>query len=93
MEHTPGPWSLNPGDHCLIGGRRGMSHSNIAKTIVIPGHGIERYAIAEANASLIAAAPDMLAALEAMLDRFGVMSDGCIKMAADAIAKAKGEAK
>ena len=62
-KHTPGPWVVGTTDKTLIGGLRGFSYSNIAQTIVIPAHGHKKHAIAEANARLIAAAPEMLAAL------------------------------
>ena len=93
-EHTPGPWSLNPHDHCLISGQRGAGHSNIANTIVIPAHGVERYAIAEANAHLIAAAPDLLASVQELIT--GAPADDSAASAVyararAAIAKAKGE--
>ena len=45
---------------------------------------------AQKHARLIAAAPELLAACKALIERFGIMSDGCIKMGGDAIAKAEG---
>ena len=66
-EHTPPPWVVSRIDKTLIGGRRGFSYSNIAKTIVIPAHGPEKYAIAEANARLIAAAPERAEIADEML--------------------------
>jgi hypothetical protein len=53
-QHTPGPWVKLPGD--LTVGARGCTVAE-----VIPQN------TAEANASLIAAAPDLLAALQALL--------------------------
>ena len=73
-EHTPGPWVVSRIDKTLISGCRGFSFSNIAKTIVIHHHGPKKHAIAEANARLIAAAPQrhsdflmMLAALKTIM--------------------------
>ena len=86
-KHTPGPWDLNPYNPCLISGQRGADHCNIAETIVIPGHGAERHAIAEANARLIAAAPDMLAVLENIADGPNRTPPEIVA----AIAKAEGE--
>lgn len=93
MSHTPGPWTVGP-------------WQKIEHHLIPPAHG---YPIngefghvgfvigSEEEARLIAAAPDLLAALEGVLDRVdgwlpkppeGVVFDG----ARAAIAKAKGEA-
>ena len=93
-KHTPGPWILNPHDSCLISGHRNGWHSNIAKTVVIPGHDSERYAIAAANARLIAAAPDLLEAAkiaEAYFKVIGYKPVEHLKIIIDAIRKAEGE--
>lgn len=47
--------------------------------------------MAEGNARLIAAAPDLLEALEGLLDTFNLGSGGVVKIAQDAIAKARGK--
>ena len=67
-EHTPGPWVVSRIDKTLISGCRGFSFSNIAKTIVIHHHGSKKHAIAEANARLIAAAPERAEIADEMLD-------------------------
>ena len=71
IQHTPEPWEINAVDHCLIRGCRGLIHSNIARCIVVPAHGQERYDIAEANARLIVASPKMLEALKTALGYVG----------------------
>ena len=83
-EHTPGPWRVNP----LVYMRVNAANSNVAR--ISREHGdIE----GEANARLIAAAPDLLAACEVALDAmlahdFGTLSL-CPQLRA-AIAKARG---
>ena len=61
-QHTPGPWSIDRayGD-CCVAGRDG---DRIAAV-----YGYD-YGEDEANAALIAAAPDLLAACQAVLDEF-----------------------
>lgn len=54
-KHTPGPWQVHATDDSLVRSGRG----NIASTYEAPGD-----AWGAANARLIAAAPDMLAALQ-----------------------------
>lgn len=93
MSHTPGPWNavytqLNPVDEqfafCIATDRYDVVSGDMA---------IQN----EADATLIAAAPDMLEALEALLNR--IQHDKDAKhwfveeqiMARNAIAKAKGE--
>ena len=64
--HTPGPWHQTGGivasheGHCAVAAYTGNGNILYAKTLA------ER----EANARLIAAAPDLLAALEAMQAAF-----------------------
>ena len=75
-KHSLGPWDVDIESGIVLSAGRQVASVNP----------IDR----EANARLIAAAPDMLAALKAMLKRFSHMSDGCIKMSCDAIDKAEG---
>jgi hypothetical protein len=63
-EHTPGPWRINHlNDKIIIGGRAyGIENVlSIAEVTKLKHHSQE-------NAWLIAAAPDLLAALQALLD-------------------------
>ena len=93
-KHTPGPWTQAPysptdviaGDKLMVAmAREGLN-------------GIERDQ-AVANAALIAAAPELLAALQTMVKAFAVYApkvDGaefnCVSSARAAIAKAGGAA-
>ena len=78
-KHTPGPWTYN---------RNTVSN----EWRIIPtadGYASVGACWAEANARLIAAAPDMLAALVEMRDHF-MTGDECRELAAAIIARAKG---
>ena len=81
-KHTPGPWHIVYDD---INHVRVLSEANYNVAFVYPQGGDPQ---AKANMTLIAAAPDLLAALESLLeDSFGEESDG-ITIARAAIAKA-----
>lgn len=99
MSHTPGPWSTNgtfiwpTADRSLIESRGdlfGMTlHPYFNPDGTASPHGQR-----EANAALIAAAPDLLAALEAMYAVFGELPaarnyQAVIQNARAAIAKAQ----
>lgn len=98
MTHTPGPWvvkfntdnqtaAIEPSKELLAQGRGGIAHV-YKKDPLDEGY---------ANQRLIAAAPDLLAALENVLEDFiaigGKDSDrsGVIIQATSAIAKARGK--
>ena len=88
-KHTPGPWQVNNNDPLQVcdsdGEKRGCSP--IANTRGKRGE-------AKANARLIAAAPELLAALESLLDydNLGAYERANVrKQSRAAIAKAKGE--
>lgn len=68
MKHTPGPWyyTANDANGGMVTDRRG---TQIAWTL--SGDPVENCA----NSCLIAAAPELLAALQAMLHRFGDAAD------------------
>ena len=78
-KHTPGPWEIE--EHYHFGYRwiSGPQHSQLAQ-VVWCMEDEDRSPECEANARLIAAAPDLLAACEAAfewvnsLDEFGVLS-------------------
>jgi hypothetical protein len=80
-EHTPGPWQL-----------RGFNIYDNNKRLVANAGGEYKMDVDRANAKLIAAAPDLLRACEAMLAQIGRpgMAEARQK-ALDAIQKAKGE--
>ena len=99
-QHTKGPWKVKTGSNAVLAGRKQIcSHVNAAS--VLPVNMVEDQKIAEANARLIAAAPDLLEALQEITsdyaDRFdlddpstnpGIKSS--IEQARAAIAKATG---
>jgi hypothetical protein len=64
MSHTPGPWGWNR-DETSIGELRGFGITDADHLVIIPPEAIDN----EADARLIAAAPDLLAALEQLLER------------------------
>ena len=82
MQHTPGPW--------VTYGHRKLFVMSEFTAIEIGG--VNRFeANAEANASLIAAAPDLLAALrECLTCEFAVTDKAAIAKAESAIARAVG---
>jgi hypothetical protein len=94
-KHTPGPWHVGKTAPCIVYDDNGWG---VANTV---NH--DRYVYAmQANARLIAAAPDMLAALQAILqgvkhDDTGdgyaeiVLSTDDARTARAAVAKATGE--
>lgn len=86
MSHTPGPW------------RRYRDRTGRVSKIEGRGRRVCTFQPsdlnAEANASLIAAAPEMLEALEAMVEMVEMNGLGkryALDLAASAIAKARGE--
>ncbi len=83
--HTPGPWTFN-GDH-VVAGTHTVVADPFASDALFGGEG-------EANANLIAAAPEMLSALEAICDDADEDTDSgaaILATARAAIAKAKGQ--
>jgi hypothetical protein len=82
-QHTPGPWQVSP-------------HSNItSKSLVVakveqmPGNYESEK---QANARLIASAPDMFDALQAVCDAYGDRDTLLMAQVKAALAKAKGGA-
>lgn len=93
---TPGPWVLGKQHKSRVEiGSKDHSWTDLARVVTIMSDG-HMSAEGLANARLIAAAPDLLAALEAMIPEG--WDDGAmdhmpgIKQARAAIAKARGEA-
>lgn len=72
LTHTPGPWQFNQGTGEIIGVRDGCSMPIIATTSAWwPGREPGTHASQDvqwANARLIASAPEMFAALEALVN-------------------------
>ena len=101
-KHTQGNWTVGCPEgrthYVMCGG-----HTEIAMLRCIPGHDESSYVIGKhseraANAALIAAAPDLLAALEAMtqayqqhFDAMPVAWQTFDNMAQEAIARARGQ--
>ena len=94
MPHTPGPWTVSNSD--LRGGRYW--------TVNVPGYGepidIHEDDNGQADAQLIAAAPDLLVALDNLLAAMEMAQHlrpetqhrrACIDQAKNALAKARGE--
>ena len=84
-KHTPGPWKIERGYGTII--------KSIGPCVPDEYAGSAWLEVSEADARLIAAAPELLKALEAMLSEV----EGCCcsteKQALAAIAKATGETK
>lgn len=92
QEHTPGPWAYVPnlsGSANHQGYRIAQEGSAWAHASVQPGD--EDGVLGQANARLIATAPEMLEALEQMVDAFGHYSIHPYMKARGAIAKATGK--
>ena len=102
-KHTPGPWFIFGNGHCVGGANTDATTLNEHPTAGIAMCGMARRDPAEctANARLIAAAPDLLEALQAAYDALGISyplhsSDmdkrgAVLAQARAAIAKATGE--
>ena len=87
MSHTPGPWNLEHGHRGFV------ITDGVYDVAVVRDFGNEDN---KANAILISAAPDLLAALKAIVEAWEVTGGMCFKNneignARAAIAKAKGE--
>ena len=92
--HTPGPWDivqdapLNPKARFNIGSRGPSGLATYVCTIKTEKH-LALDGNEEANARLIAAAPDLLAALETIAAG-NTDPDGMVRIAAEALSKAEG---
>lgn len=100
-KHTPGPWSISTDTECLEYASSRAVEEGVVKYAINSVEPFE-YTIAtvvcdvvdgDANARLIASAPDMLEALRKAVKQLEDMgSDGTASGATAAIAKATGEA-
>lgn len=87
--HTPGPWWLD--DDGFIAAGFGDEYKTIADPRCMPSQGNESEI--DGNSALIAAAPDMFDALQAMVDAFGDQDSLLMDQCKAALSKAKGESK
>ncbi len=94
-QHTPGPWRMELIPSSAYESRRIVAKDDEGDWQTV-ANGIRHFP----DARLIAAAPDLLAALEIVLVQFGPYEDGqgaakfhAINIARAAIARAKGESK
>lgn len=91
-KHTPGPWFTFANGNCvggpvgLLGNPSGADTAGIAHC----GMGLRTGTEARANARLIAAAPDLLDALQFVMTATGEQLSTAFEQAQDAIAKATG---
>lgn len=91
-KHTPGPWCLDPlqlgtvGDICTLDGTP-IAQAQMRQPMAAGKPDDER----QANARLIAAAPDLLDALRDMVSDRNQLSEATVSFAKAAIAKATGE--
>ena len=91
-EHTPGPWEIEDHYHFSYRWISGPEHSQLAQ-VVWCMEDEDRSPECEANAHLIAAAPDLLEALEALVldESKEYIPTRLWDAARAAIAKAKGQ--
>lgn len=94
-KHTPGPWFFRRAAHPVVSGIVGFDVLKQGQGVVAEMH-VRPYApviVNEANARLIAAAPDLLAACEAIIEEqsigmYGAISNEGIAQLRAAIARA-----
>lgn len=85
--HTPGPWRIGtpgPNGCYTTGTERGLMVAMVAHSIHMP----DQKAQAEGDARLIAAAPELLAALQTLVANGGIGPESMFHDARDAIKKA-----
>lgn len=91
-KHTPGPWST-ASDPCHFDSQTTVVAANGARVAEVTGSAFDE---AEANARLIAAAPDLLEACKAFVAHYPMGTnpflDDAFRAARAAIARATGEA-
>lgn len=96
-KHTPGPWTMHPRgkDGAEVRAITSVAWCGIALTHGVSGSQVIRADEAQANARLIAAAPDLLAACELMLTVYGLSQEAphATDVMRAAVARAKGEKK
>ena len=95
MSHTPGPWEIDDDTLDVIALKAGDAPAYMACQPAYPAGRQLGEAEVKANVRLIAAAPDLLAALIRMDEEFGTQNytksaDDAVMMAQAAIKKATG---
>lgn len=77
MSHTPGPWTVEawPADCGAFAGRPWVKGGNQMVVAHVEEWGADGNAESQSNARLIASAPDLLAALDALAGRVQGMAD------------------
>jgi hypothetical protein len=86
-KHTPGPWAIENTNHGIrLTYSDGMLRSHVADLFTAAL--CEEHGNLEANARLIAAAPDLLDAVQAIVDAFGDQDSLLIDQCKAALAKA-----
>lgn len=70
-KYTLGPWKFDPEDESIIGEDEGLSIATIDHIDIGGSKDFNFGEISSANARLIASAPELLEALQAMLQAFG----------------------
>lgn len=100
-KHTPGPWMTTMSGRTKDGGAHQHQIGTLEKTVAyawvpITGDKDQMFHEHNANARLIAAAPELLAALEDIIDdikkgRTEWETNGTLKYANNAILKARGQ--
>jgi hypothetical protein len=101
-QHTPGPWKVKAHSTAVLAGRKQIC-SNVNSASNLPVNMRDDLEIAHANARLIAAAPDLLGALQQIKQRLDtchlhimngheVFDSFYVEMIDKAIAKATGGA-
>lgn len=94
IKHTPGPWHAE-GGHIVVDTREqvccGRPGFECCGSPDVQGDYFEVAQTSERDAHLIAAAPDLYAALEALVDDFGDAEGDLINAAKSALAKARGD--
>lgn len=86
-QHTPGPWTFNETIPRMVSSKEGYITRDICRMDASTMSALEQ----DANARLIAAAPDLLEALQYLMVAHGEQLDQAFQMAQEAIAKATGE--
>lgn len=88
--HTPGPWHIHPDHPRAVDASGGVEICVAQFAIRQGGNDVQMVVEAEANARLIAAAPDLLAALENALRWHDQLRPDDVARMRAAIAKAAG---
>ena len=90
-KHTPGPWFVDHNSPFLVRAHDDVDGRHIAH--IGPANYTPRFDLDEPNAKLISAAPELLEALQAIINEGGsfVMTHETHRKARAAIAKALGE--